>query len=116
MKTLLTIFVLLFSSSVVAETYECIQELSRFDRPGEYETHSYIRNGDTFILDDSYDLLVAKDTDEILMLIYINTDLNFIFNTIINKKSREYTETFTSIEDAKINEDTGLVYGKCKII
>ena len=116
MKILLTLFVLLFSSSVFAETYECTHELSRFDRPGEYETNIYKRDGDIFVMNDFLDFFIAKDSDEILMLFYLNTDLYLFFNTIINKKTREYTETYTSIEDAKKLENTGLVYGKCKIL
>ena len=79
-------------------------------RPGEYETHTYTRDGDVFMMPWNY----CKRYEEILMLTHVNTGGNF-FNTIINKKTKEYTETFTSIEDAKKLEDTGLVYGKCKI-
>ena len=116
MKILLTLFVLLFSSSVFAETYECTHELSRFDRPGEYETNIYKRDGDIFVMNDTIEFFIAKNSDEILMLVYLNTELYLFFNTIINKKTREYTETYTSIEDAKKLENTGLVYGKCKIL
>ena len=115
MKILFIFFALFYSSYVVAETYECTQELSRFGRPGEYETHTYTRDGDVFMMQGIYELFIAKDTEEILMLTHVNTGGNFFFNTIINKKTKEYTETFTSIEDAKKLEDTGLVYGKCKI-
>tara|TARA_Y100000590_G_C15370230_1_gene882246 strand:- start:401 stop:754 length:354 start_codon:yes stop_codon:yes gene_type:complete len=116
MKTFLTLCVLFFSSYVIAESYECTHELSRFDRPGEYETLTFTRYGDVFMMEGIFELSIAKDTEEILMLILINTDLNLFFNTIINKKTKEYTQTFTSIEDAKKYENTGLVYGKCKIL
>ena len=67
-------------------------------------------------MNDFLEFIIAKDSEEILMLVYLNTDINVFFNTIINKKTKEYTETYTSIEDAKEYENTGLVYGTCEIL
>ncbi len=116
MKTLITFLILFFSTYAFAESYECTHELSRFDRPGEYETKIYKRNGNVFLLDDTYELFIAKDTEAILMLILVNIDHNLFFTTIINKTTKEFTENFTNIEDAKETESAGLVYGKCKIL
>ena len=77
MKILFIFFALFYSSYVVAETYECTQELSRFGRPGEYETHTYKRDGDVFMMQGIYELFIAKDTEEILMLTHVNTGANF---------------------------------------
>ena len=76
----------------------------------------YLRNGNIFVMNDFLEFIIAKDSEEILMLVYLNTDINVFFNTIINKKTKEYTETYTSIEDAKEYENTGLVYGTCEIL
>lgn len=116
MKFLISFFILFYCSYVFAKSYECTHELSRFDRPGEYETNIYLRNGNIFVMNDFLEFIIAKDSEEILMLVYLNTDINVFFNTIINKKTKEYTETYTSIEDAKEYENTGLVYGTCEIL
>ena len=49
MKILLTFFVLLFSSSAIAETYACSLELSRWNRVGEVETKTYKRVGEKYV-------------------------------------------------------------------
>ena len=116
MKILLTFFVLLFSSSMFAETYVCSHELSGFDRPGEFETKSYSRDGDTFILENQDVFIISKDTENILMLVHVNKYINAYFTTIINKKTNEFTEALTSIEYAKEYEEIGLVYGKCNLL
>ena len=111
MKTLLTLFVLLFSSSVVAEVYSCSHDLSRFDRPGEVETTVYTRNGNIFQNELGWEFIIIKDTEGSLML--MNEYNDTFFTTIINKKTKEFTETFTSILYAETTESSGLVYGKC---
>ena len=52
MKFLISFFILFYCSYVFAESYECTHELSRFDRPGEYETNIYLRNGNIFVMND----------------------------------------------------------------
>ena len=111
MKILLTLFVLFFSSSVFAEDYSCSHELSRFHRPGEVETTVYTRNGNIFQNELGWEFIIIKDTEGSLML--MNADNDTFFTTIINKKTKEFTETFTSILYAETTESRGLVYGKC---
>ena len=111
MKILLTLFVLFFSSSVFAEDYSCSHELSRFHRPGEVETTVYTRNGNIFQNELGWEFIIIKDTEGSLML--MNADNDTFFTTIINKKTKEFTETYTSILYAETTESRGLVYGKC---
>ena len=69
MKTLLTLFVLFFSSNVIAEIYSCSHELSRFDRPGEVETKTYKRIGKIFKHNRGWEFKIIDETEEVLMLI-----------------------------------------------
>ena len=115
MKTLLTLFVLLFSSSVVAEVYSCSHELSRWNRSGEVETKTYTRYGNTFEHNLGWTFNIIKENDDILILLKLNHYIESVSVTIINKKTKEFTENFTQINDAKEVPIDGQVYGKCII-
>ena len=120
MKTLLTLFVLLFSSSVVAEIYTCSHELSRFGRPGEVETKIFTREGEYFYHNFGWEYEIIRDTNQMLMLAYVletnnSEDPGAAMVVMINKKTKEFTEHFVNIIDSKNNNTTILNYGKCLI-
>ena len=89
MKTLLTLFVLLFSSSVMAETYYCVEEGSAgFDRSQkmkitEFKTHK-------FIIDIDYDLQKIKED---------NNDYYFGFIPVIQQSCVVYQGIINCIND-----------------
>ena len=117
MKTLLTLYVLLFSSSLVAETYVCSMELSRWNRAGEIETKTLKRNGNLFLFNGDWELDIVAESQEKIILFKYLLNSNFVTYTVmLNKKTLEFTENHMSIEDSKENESEPLVYGKCIII
>ena len=120
MKILLTLFVLLFSSSVVAEIYTCSHELSRFERPGEVETKIYTREGEYFYHNFGWKYEIIRDTNKMLILVYVietnnSEDPGAAMVVMINKKTKEFTERFVNIIESKNNQTTILNYGKCLI-
>ena len=120
MKILLTLFVLLFSSSVVAEIYTCSHELSRFERPGEVETKIFTREGEYFFHNFGWKYEIIRDTNQMLILVYVfetnnSEDPGAALVVMINKKTKEFTEDFVNINDSKNNQTAILNYGKCLI-
>ena len=120
MKILLTLFVLLFSSSVVAEIYTCSHELSRFERPGEVETKIFTREGEYFYHNFGWKYEIIRDTNQMLILVYVfetnnSEDPGAALVVMINKKTDEFTEHFININESKNNETAILNYGQCLI-
>ena len=114
MKILLTLFVLFFSSNVIAEIYSCSHELSRFDRPGEVETKTYKRIGKIFKHNRGWEFKIIDETEEVLMLFNYSTEPSpHIFIVIIDKKTKEFTEKLLTIESSKEQEVRPQIYGKC---
>ena len=62
---------LLFYSSyvVAAKLMNVLKNYQDLVDSGEYETYTYTRDGDVFMMQGIYELFIAKDTEEILMLI-----------------------------------------------
>ena len=117
MKTLLTLYVLLFSSSLIAETYVCSMELSRWNRAGEIETKTLKRNGNLFLFNGDWEFdIVAESQEQIILFNYLLNSNFATYTIMLNKKTLEFTENYMSIEDSKENESEPLVYGKCIII
>jgi hypothetical protein len=118
MKKLLlyTSLLLLFSSNVIAETYSCSHELSRFNRAGEVETKTYKRIRNIFKHNKGWEFTIVDESKDILILIdYSVTSRDHVHTIIINKKTKEYTEKFLSIESSREEERRPQVYGKCII-
>ena len=120
MKTLLTLFVLFFSSSVVAETYTCSHELSRFERPGEVETKIYTREGEYFYHNFGWEYEIIRDTENMLIIVTVVEindfdDPGVAMVVMINKKTKEFTENLVDISESKNNQTTILTYGNCLI-
>ena len=117
MKKLLGIVVLglLWCNTSFAETYSCSQELSRYDRAGEIETTIYSRNGNKFQNDIGWVFYIARETKDVLNLVSTETWDKDMFAVVIDKKTKEYTESFVNIEEARDNKSAILVYGKCTI-
>ena len=117
MKIILTFFVIFFSSSLVAETYVCSMELSRWNRAGEIETKTLKRNGNLFLFNGDWEFdIVAESQEQIILFNYLLNSNFATYTIMLNKKTLEFTENYMSIEDSKENESEPLVYGKCIII
>lgn len=116
MKNLLTFFFLFFSSSLIAETYACSQELSRYNRPGEVETQTYERNGNLFIHNNGWEFYIVVDSKKELILLDYGIGSHFYSHVVmIDKENLEFTENYLHLEDSKENENEPLVYGKCVV-
>ncbi|MDC0037245.1 hypothetical protein OAJ30_01055 [Alphaproteobacteria bacterium] len=120
MKTLLTFFFFLFSSSVAAEIYTCSHELSRFERPGEVETKIFTREGEYFYHNFEWKYEIIRDTNKMLIIVYVleiddSEDPGAAMVVMINKKTKEFTERFVNINESKINQTAILNYGQCLI-
>jgi len=118
---ILAISVLLLSQSLLAETYVCSHELSRYGRSGEVEMLTYIRDGNSFIrnweniMKDRY--LIQSESDEMLILNRVDDSKHGINLAIINKKTKEFGGAAISLDNFK-NYDSPYrdFYGKCKVL
>ena len=113
------IFFLVFLFSVVcqigfAEQYACSGDLTRYGRPGEIETKLYSRKGDFFYNNHNWKFYIHFENNEEIHLIK-ETSTYSMFTVIINKKTKEFTENFLSIEDSRSSEKRAAMYGKCII-
>ena len=116
MKNLLTLFFLFFSSSLIAETYACSHELSRFNRPGEVETKTYERIGNLFIHNKGSEFYIIVDSKKELILLDYDTGSHFHTHVVmIDKETLEFTENYLNIEGSKLNENDPITYGKCVV-
>ena len=116
MKILLTLFVLFFSSSAIAETYACSHELSRWNRAGEVETKTFKRIGEKFVHNRGWEFaIIAESKEELILFEYTTGSFFTTYTIMINKNTLEFTENFMEIEDSKEHEFEALVYGKCVV-
>ena len=116
MKKLLGIVVLglLWCNVGFAEIYACSVDLTRYGRPGEIETKMYVRKGNFFYNNRNWKFDIYKEDKKEIYLIEKITDSLFI--VIINKETKELTESFLSIEDSRENnEGRPNSYGKCVV-
>ena len=97
-----------------AEIYACSGDLTRFGRPGEIETKIFSRKGNFFYNHLNWKFFIHFENNEEIHLIK-DTSTYSIFIVIINKKTKEFTEKFLSIEDSRENDQVPLMYGKCVI-
>jgi hypothetical protein len=97
---LFNVFSISFIKSAIAEKYICSAELSSHGRPGEVETKTYKREGNSFLRTNKngqYDHSILKETNSFIILTktYNYPDL---FITIIDKKKLNFIEAYASIE------------------
>ena len=99
MNKILTLFLLLFSSSVFSETYTCSMNLSPLGQSG-VETTIFKRDGKKFIGVGKYNknypvqILHENSNDLILYELDQSFDNTSILITLISKKSLKYTQEF----------------------
>ena len=114
MKNILTILFLFFSFSVVAETYSCAVELSRFNQPGEIENKIYTREDYNFYNHLNWKFYIHFEDDNEIHLIKETTTYS-MFIVIIDKKNLLFTEKFMAIEDAQTYESVPQIIGRCVV-
>ena len=114
MKKLVSyIFVfLMFFSVGFAEIYACSGDLTRFGRPGEIETKLFTRKGSFFYNHLDWKYKIHFENDKQIHLIRENVATH-MYIVIIDKKTKEFTEQFMSIKDAREIEEVPQMYGKC---
>lgn len=128
MKSKLLVFsIFLLSQSLLAETYVCPHELSRYGRGGEIEIYTFTRDGNNFKKEwqPSYgDYAFTKDTlkielesDEYLVLTQVK-DLSGASLTVnlINKKTKEFGGSFITMDNCRSEKPHNVTYGKCKVL
>ena len=112
-KLPLCIFLVLMWCNIgFAEIYACSGDLTRYDRPGEIENKIYKRDGNFFYNHMDWKFLINFENDKQIHLIKESSGSS-IFTVIIDKKTKEFTESFFSVDDARKNKKTPLMYGKC---
>jgi len=126
-SNILAISVFLLSQSLLAETYVCPHELSRFGRGGEIEIYTFTREGNNFKKEwqPSFgesawtkDILkIELESDEYLVLTQVK-DLSGASLTVnlINKKTKEFGGNFITMENFRSERPYNVTYGKCKVI
>ena len=95
-----------------SEIYACSGDLTRFDRPGEIENKIYKRYGKFFYNHYDWKFLINFENDKQIHLIKVSSGLS-IFAVIIDKQTKEFSESFLSVDNARKNENIPLMYGKC---
>ncbi len=110
--SLYVFLVLIWCNVGFAEIYACSGDLTRFDRPGEIENKIYKRDGKFFYNHHDWKFLINFENDKQIHLIKVSSGLS-IFTVIIDKQTKEFTESFLSVDNARKNENTPLMYGKC---
>ena len=115
--TLLTIYLLLVTSQVFAESYYCTAELSILNRPGETESKVYKRDGSHFKRISSINGIrkfeIIKETGNFIILTrtYEYPD---IFVTIIHKENMEFAENYVSLDCEDLDGcNSPILKGKC---
>ena len=118
MKTLLTTLCLTISLLIpyqlLAETYTCSHELSRFDRQGDVETLIFERVGNQFI-EKKFGGKNEIMSDTPSHLIFYSHGGNYVTINLINKGTNEWGATYYSMAESKKTPPTPNVYGKCLI-
>ena len=112
----------IISFPVFSETYVCSQELSRYGRPGEIETTSFKREGDSFVMivDETRmgrETFYESDSTIILLgrITYTEPEPEIgIF--IIGKKTKEYGSVSFGISEFKKSQPEPFGYGKCIVV
>jgi len=103
---------LLIPFQLLAETYTCSHELSRFDRAGEVETLIFERVGNYF-LEKTFQLKDEIMSDTPSHLILYRYGVSSVSIVLINKNTKEFGSTYYEMEESKKNPPTPNVYGKC---
>ena len=122
MKKLLILlfsFFLLSSPSVFAETFTCSQELEKFGRKGEVETLIFKRDGKSFIQTHDSETFLLKTFHESkfnLILTAINESVPNMLIVFINKDTKEFGQTFLSMEEYRNDKQRPFSYGKCVVV
>ena len=112
-KLFLYIFVVFTWCSVgFAEIYACSGDLTRYGRPGEIETKLFSRKGSFFYNHHDFKFKIHFEDDRLIHLVKTTTSSG-MFIVIIDKKTKEFTEKFMSIEDSRKIEKVPQMYGKC---
>ncbi len=119
MKKLITIFLLLFSSTVFSETYSCSLNLSQLGSSG-IETQVFKREGKSFIGTSKYQksypiqILYEDKNDIILYELGDSLDNKTIMITIISKKYLKFIQDFM-ISTVVPTEKVKKVIGDCLV-
>ena len=105
------LFSLFWNGAALSEIYACAHEMSRFGKPGEIETKTYTREGNLFYSSSLGKLEIEKETKDFLLLKKIIVDSFFI--VIIDKNTKEFTESFLGIADSRERDVHIHSYGEC---
>ena len=90
----------------------CRLSTTRFNRPGEIENRIYKRDGKFFYNHLDWKFLINFENDKQIHLIKVSSGSS-IFTAIIDKKTKEFTESYLSVDNSRKNEKKPLMYGKC---
>ena len=98
-----------------AEIYACSMGLERYNREGEVEISIFERKGNFFFDQDNIKLRITAETNEEIFLTSENKVGKGIYVVIINKKIKEYTYSYVTLDIARDNETYPIPFGKCII-
>ena len=106
---------------VNAEEYRCSFDLAILGREGEYERKTYKRIGtgknSYFIRTRSSGkkafFQIAKETDEYIVLTETDSPYKYIYVTIIDKNTNEFSEKFLLWKDS--SKPRHPLYGECLV-
>jgi hypothetical protein len=118
MKNLLLILcfsiALMIPLKLLAETYTCSHELSRFNRAGDVETLIFKRVGNYFLEKrfQSKNKIMSDTPSYLILYSYGNS---YVTISLINKNTKEFGSTFYTMEESQKPVPTPNAYGKCLV-
>ena len=118
MKFIFKLLILfLISNHSYAETFICKMDLERYGQKGT-EKKFYQRKGNKFVNHRDWNFVITDETKNYVKLEYVSEIklLPSIFAVLIDKRTNEFTEIFSSITEAKKNIPTKPAYGTCEVI
>jgi len=117
MKVIVFVISTLISFNVLAETYVCSQELSKFGRSGEIETLELERMGNVFKeRTSSLTLQISHESKSHLILSQILDYYPSLTIVFIDKDNKEWGMGYFIMSDFKKSPPEPLSYGKCVIV
>ena len=120
-KLLLLLFSFLISFEVLSETYVCSQDLTKFGKPGEIDTLTFERDGNSlgaYFKSDLFGVLyeITYESKSNLILTRLNDYLPSFSIMFINKDTKEWGYSYLKMEKYRRVSPQPSNYGKCIVV
>jgi len=128
MKIKLTLLLVCFCSNLFSETYILTQELTKYNRPGEFKSTVFKRHKGEYFKeiknDRSYDEVwdnhkIHSETSDSLIIIsteQFSKEINSIMIIVINKKDMTWGAKYINLDNLKDEMNSIGSFGKFTVI